>query len=115
MRKEKAMNSSKYDQVKYSKALRFAALRFIVAVYICYLAFKIASADDTTMSKTLCWIIGGVFIAAAIGFGVYSYKRFHADLDDAKLKEEDTIEAVAEEADAEDSDADSDISVNKNI
>ena len=41
-------------------------------------------------------IIGGVFMAAAIGFIVYSNKRFRADLEDAKLKEEVSAEAVAD-------------------
>ena len=91
------MNSSKYDQFKYSKAVRSGALRVIVAVYICYLAFKIASAEDTSMSKTLCWVIGGAFTAAAIGFIVYSYKRFRADLEDAKLKEDEPVKAIADE------------------
>lgn len=96
MGKGRVMNNSKYDQFKYSKAMRSGVLRVIVAVYICYLAFKIASAEDTSMSNALCLIIGGVFMAAAIGFIVYSYKRFRADLEDAKLKEEVSAEAVAD-------------------
>ena len=96
------MNEVKYDLEKRSKAYKSAGLRMIVAFYICYLAFKISSAEDTSMSKTLCWIIGGVFLAAAIAIIIYSRKRFLIDLDAAKIKEDhssddETVEAEAVE------------------
>lgn len=108
------MNEVKYDLEKRSKAYKSIGLRMIVAVYICYLAFKIASAEDTSMSKTMCWIIGGVFLAAAIAFIIYSRKRFLIDLDSAKIKEDhaaddETVEAEAteEEDSSESSEAES--------
>ena len=92
------MNEVKYDLEKRSKAYKSAGLRMIVAFYICYLAFKISSAEDTSMSKTLCWIIGGVFLAAAIAFVIYSRKRFLIDLDAAKIKEDHAADDEAVEA-----------------
>ena len=97
------MSEVKYNMEKRSKAYRFFVLRMAVALYICCLAFKTSSAEDTTMSKTLCWIIGGVFMAAAIGFVIYANKRFHIDLDDAKLKDDEAAE-TAEDAEAEEDD-----------
>ena len=111
---------TKYDPEKYNKAIKYLALRMIVAVYLSYLAFKIASGDDTKMSRTLCWIFGGVFMAASICFIIYSNKAHRAALEDAKIGEEymtevgedeiDTVEAAVEETDT-----DNDISVNENV
>ena len=105
------MNEVKFDMEKRSRAYKSCGLRMIVALYICYLAFKISSAEDTSMSKTLCWIIGGVFMVAAVAFIIYSRKRFLVDLDAAKIKDDntaddETVEAeAAEEEDSTESDA----------
>ncbi len=94
------MNEVKFDMEKRSRAYKACGLRMIVALYMCYLAFKISSADDTSMSKTLCWIIGGIFMAAAIVFIIYSRKRFLIDLDAAKIKDDNTADDETIEAEA---------------
>ena len=82
------MNQVKYDEEKRSRDCKSVVLRMVVAVYICWIAFKISSAEDTSMSRTVCWIIGGVFMAAAIAFIIYSRKRFLTDLDEARIKDD---------------------------
>ena len=94
------MNEVKYDLEKRSKAYKSVGLRMIVAVYICYLAFKISSAEDTSMSKTMCWIIGGVFMAAAIAFIIYSRKRFLTDLYEARIQDDDAADDKTAETEA---------------
>ena len=92
----------RYDIEKRSKAGKAAALRAVVAVYICYLAFKIASAENTSMSVTACRIIGAVFMAAGIAFVVYTYKQFHKDMKASVLSDE--AEESADEAETEEVD-----------
>ena len=106
------MNEVKFDMEKRSKAYKACGLRMIVALYICYLAFKISSAEDTSMSKTMCWVIGGVFMAAAIAFIIYSRKRFLIDLDEAKLKDDNSVddETVEAEVSAEERDVAEEVS-----
>lgn len=94
------MNGINYDAEKRARAGRGAVLRVLVAVYIAYLAFKIFFAEDTTMSVTLCRIIGIVFIAADIAFIVYSYNLFHREMKDAVITEE-APEAIEESDDSE--------------
>ena len=73
------MDREKYDPQKNSRSDKAAVLRAVVAVYIGYLGYKIACAENTTMSVTTARIIGAVFIAAAAAFGVYIVKRWLAD------------------------------------
>ena len=34
------------------------------------------------------WLVGALFAAVAVGFGLYTWKRYQADLRDAELPEE---------------------------
>ena len=77
------MDDTKYDPQKRSHADKAAVLRAVVAVYIGYLGYKIACAENTTMSVTTARIIGGAFIAAAAAFGVYIAKRWISDRKEA--------------------------------
>lgn len=95
------MEEVKYDAGKRLKALRSAALRIIVAVYIGYLAYKIAAAEDTSMSVTTARIIGSVFMAAAVAFGIYSFVRMRSELSAARIKEESPEGVPEEERDGE--------------
>lgn len=79
----------KYDEQKRSQADKAALLRGVVAGYIIFLGWKIATNKDTTMDVTTARIIGGVFIAAALGFCVYIYLRRKSDLEAARLTDED--------------------------
>ena len=94
------MNGIKYDTEKRSKAGKGAALRAVVAVYIAYLAFKIAAAENTSMSLTTARIIGAVFIAADIAFVIYACNQFRRDMKAAVMTDE--VSETAEEAEEDD-------------
>ena len=79
------MNGIKYDEAKRSKAGKSALLRAVVVAYIAYLAFKIVTAEDTSMNLTTARIIGAVFIVADIAFAVYTYMRFRSELKSAEI------------------------------
>ncbi|MCR4640240.1 hypothetical protein [Ruminococcus sp.] len=91
------MNGINYDAEKRARAGRGAVLRVLVAVYIAYLAFKIVSAEDTTMSAAACRVIGAVFIAADIAFIVYTYNLFRKEMKAAEADVE--ADEAAEGAD----------------
>lgn len=91
------MNNVKIDPDKRSKAVRALTLRTVVAVYIAYLAFKIASAQDTTMSLTLCRVIGALFLVASICVAAYTYTRYRSDMKDAVIDSDGTEEVTADE------------------
>ena len=82
------MNLRKYDQEKCSKAGKGAALRAVVAAYVAYLAFKIAAAENTSMSLTTARIIGAVFIAADIAFVIYACNLFRREIKAAIITDE---------------------------
>ena len=80
-----------YDPQKRSKATISAVLRSIVAFYLAYLGWTVAQnagGPDTTMKPWMGWAICTVFMAVAIVFGVYTLKRYQADLKAAELPEE---------------------------
>ncbi len=85
-----------YDPQKRSKATIRGVLRSIVAFYLAYLGWTVAQnagGPDTSMPKWAGWAFCAVFMAVAIGFGVYTLRRYQADLKDAELpreKREDT-------------------------
>ena len=81
-------NQPRYNEQKRSKASITAVLRAIVAFYLAYLGWTIAQnsgGEDTTMLPWMGWSICGVFFVVAICFGVYTMKRYQADLKDAEL------------------------------
>ena len=78
---------------KFSRAQTAALLRTVVAGYIMYLGWKIATnTEESSMSPLVAKLIGGVFIAAAIGFGIYVFKRWKADSAAEKLAAEEAEE-----------------------
>lgn len=88
----------KFDPQKRSRADKAALLRAVVAAYIGYLGYKIAAAENTSMSLLTARIIGIAFILAAAGFCVYIYKRWKSDCNDALIvKEEPAAETENEE------------------
>ena len=81
----------RYDEQKRSRATISAVLRSIVAFYMAYLGWTIAQNSggaDTTMQPWQGWAICAVFMAVAIGFGVYTLKRYQTDLKAAELPPE---------------------------
>ena len=81
----------RYNEQKRSKASISAVLRAIVAFYLAYLGWTIAQnsgGEDTTMLPWMGWTICAVFFVVAIGFGVYTMKRYQTELKDAELPPE---------------------------
>ncbi len=82
------MNGIKYDEDKRARAGRAAVLRAVVAVYIGYIAYKVALGENTTMSRMLCYVMGAVFLVAALFIGGYTYYRYRCDMKDAIITDE---------------------------
>ena len=81
----------RYNEQMRSKASIAAVLRSIVAFYLAYLGWTIAQGsggEDTTLAPWMGWAICAVFIVVAIGFGVYTLKRYQAELKAAELPSE---------------------------
>lgn len=71
--------SFEYDPQKRARAVTAATLRAAVALYIVYLGWSIIKGvreGGTTMAPWLGWTAGLLFIAAALGFAFYAWKRF---------------------------------------
>ena len=95
-----ADKTSGYDFTKRAKAVNTATLRAVVALYIAYLGYSIIRGvrdGSTTMSPALGWTAGIVFICAAAAVLIYSWKRWRAEVEAARLPES----ALADEADDE--------------
>ena len=90
------MGRSGYDAEKLSKAGTKAALRAIVAGYIGYLGYKIATEENTSMKKTAALIIGAFFIVAAAAVGAYTVYCFRTDRRAARLAAEPEAEESEE-------------------
>ncbi|MCR5576345.1 MAG: hypothetical protein K6F56_04995 [Oscillospiraceae bacterium] len=77
-----------YDVQKRAKASTAATFRAVVALYFLYLARQIirgAMDGSSSMSPVLAWIAGLGFIAAALAFGFYTWKRWRAEVEAARL------------------------------
>ena len=92
-----------FDIQKRAQAGMKATFRALVAAYIIYLGYKIISGAAGFWQSAA----GAVFIAAALAFGVYAWRRWRIDLEAARLPKEapDGGEA-GDEADDEDPDPD---------
>ena len=74
-----------YDVQQRARAGVKATLRGAVAVYIVYLGYQLVRDAEGAWQ-----IAAGVFfIAAALAFGVYAFRRWRLDLEAARLPEED--------------------------
>ena len=85
----------RYNEQMRSKASIAAVLRSIVAFYLAYLGWNVAQnsgGEDTSMTPLMGWVICGVFLVVAIGFGVYTLKRYQAELKAAELPPEGTVQ-----------------------
>lgn len=77
-----------YDIQLRAKAGTAATFRGAVALYIIYLGWTILRnclEGSSTLPLWLGWVAGIGFITAALGFGVYAFKRYRIDLEAAKL------------------------------
>ncbi|MBP0966659.1 MAG: hypothetical protein J5722_03405 [Oscillospiraceae bacterium] len=83
-----------------NKAATAAVLRTVVAGYIFFLGWKIATEESDSMSSLLARLIGGVFMLAAVCFGVYIFKRWR--IDQAAQETEEKEKKDADSSDPED-------------
>ena len=77
-----------YDVQKRARASTAATLRAVVALYLIYLGYTILKntiRGESTLPLWLGWTAGIVFIAGSLGFCVYIYRRWRADLESARL------------------------------
>ena len=98
--------NEKNDKLEYNvqqraRAGTAATFRGIVAAYIAYLGYRIIQGrtDETsTLHVWAHWAIGLAFIAVALGFGYYIWRRWRIDVEAARIREDsDEQEALPEE------------------
>jgi len=96
---ENNQNKLEYNVQQRAKAGTTATFRGVVALYIIYLGYSVirgAGSESSSMPVWLAWG-GGIFlIAAALAFGYYTWKRWHIDVEAARIKEETTEEDAPE-------------------
>ena len=88
-----------YDSAKRTRATNTAVLRAIVAAYLAYLGFDLLRdwiRGTSTLSPAFAWTVGLGFIAAAIAFGFYTWKRWKQELEAAALQAPESGSAEAE-------------------
>ena len=90
-----------YDIQKRAKAGTAATLRAVISVYIIYLGWTVLKGVRNGSSPVpvwVGWLVAIVFTAAAIAFGVYTWKTWRRDLEAARLpaNDGDGEEAVEE-------------------
>lgn len=95
--------SKEYNVIRKNRANVSAVLRGAVACYLLYLGVQIAmsAGKDPSFPVWAAWVLGGFFCLAGAAFGVYTWRRYRADLKAAELTEEEQQEAQrqAEEED----------------
>ena len=83
------MEKKKYRIADKNRADMRALLRGIVAPYLLYMAYRLCfSIKDSTFPPAARVAAGVVFALAALGFGVYTWKRYRADLAAAELTQD---------------------------
>lgn len=83
-----------YHVVRKNKADTKALFRVIVCGYLLYLGWQLVSSggSDSSFPPIAGWLTGGLFAAAAIGFGVYSWREYQKALAEAELTPEEEEE-----------------------
>ena len=84
-----------YDIQQRAQAGVKATFRGVVAAYIAYLGYKLIR-DAESIWHIVASI---VFIAAALAFGVYAFRRWRIDVEAARLPDEDLSEETDEDED----------------
>ncbi len=78
-----------YDIQKRARAGTAATARAAVSLYVAWLGVKIIRGVVTggsTLPPAVGWIGGIVFIAAAVAFCFYIWKRWRADVEAARIR-----------------------------
>lgn len=88
--------SKEYNVIRKNRANVSAVLRGAVACYLLYLGVQIAmsAGKDPSFPVWAAWVLGGFFCLAGAAFGVYTWRRYRADLKAAELIEEERLEAL---------------------
>lgn len=79
---------SQYDQQLMNRAITSAVLRIVVAAYIIFIAYNVINGTRSEDSSIPAWagmLIGGLFMAAAAGFIIYSIRSFLKARENARL------------------------------
>jgi len=81
------MKKPRYNQLRKNKADMRVLFRVLVSAALIYMAWKMPSLaqSDPTFPSALGWAACGLFAAAAIGFGFYTWRSYRADLKNAEL------------------------------
>ena len=91
---------SKYNQQKVNRAITSVSLRVVVAGYIIFVAINVINGTKSETSSIPAWVgslIGFVFIAASVGFIIYSILTFRKALQAARLDADENTEKAPEE------------------
>lgn len=91
----------RYHVVRKNKADVRAVFRGVVSAYLIYLGWDLirSGGNDPTFPVAVGWLAGGLFIAAALGFGWYTWKQYKLALQEAELtpQEEEELHREREE------------------
>ena len=88
------MEKKRYHMVRKNRADTRALLRGLVSAYLLYLGWKLmtGAGRDPTFSPVLGYLAGGLFAAAALAFGFYTWRRYLSDREAALLTPEEEAE-----------------------
>ncbi len=76
------MDEKKKENAEKNRSANFFALRLAVAGYLAYLGFDLLRAflaGTSTLSPAAAWGCGVGFMAAGLGFGLYSFLRWRRE------------------------------------
>ncbi len=83
------MEKKKYRIADKRSADMRALLRALVAVYLLYTAYELCfRVADESIPDWVRVAVGAAMALAAVGFGVFTWKRYRADCEDAVLTDE---------------------------
>ncbi len=82
------MEKKRYNVVRKNQADIKALLRSAVAIYLFYLAFRLVPGNDSSFPSLARFLAGGLFIAAAVIFGWFTWRQYRAALKKAELTPE---------------------------
>lgn len=95
------MEKKHYHMVRKNRADTRALLRGLVSAYLLYLGWKLitGAGHDPTFSPVLGYLAGGLFAAAALAFGFYTWRQYLSDRRAAELtpEEEEDLRREQEE------------------
>ena len=75
----------RYHVVRKNKADTRALFRALLCGYLLYLAWQLiqSGGSDPSFPPLVAWLLGGLFILAAAGFGWYSWREYRRALAEA--------------------------------